>query len=301
MEPSPSPSAAVALRRPVAAYIAIVGALIAFVGVFLEWVKITEVRMRGVDAYVSLVSAMGGPRLSPQGLADQSMDWFRDMAQNPNLAYAGRTDWTGFLVGLAAVVVLLAAAVALLFATRDVRRLGGLATVIAGGIILGLCLVAFLGAERIAGHGLSAGVARDIEAEVGSIPFMGGFIIHRAARAILDFYDIGAHASYGLYVTAGGGLIALVAGALLMQAPAPVVHGHRVHGALARTVAALDPADRRSLFEILTAPVEQRGELARAFYETPDKESWREVIGELERDERSRKDVVEAIRKIDEG
>jgi hypothetical protein len=47
--------------------------------------------------------------------------------------------------------------------------------------------------------------------------------------------------------------------------------------------------------------VEQRGELARAFYETPDKESWRDVIEELDRDEPSRDLVVEAIRKIDEG
>ncbi len=288
-------------RRLIAAYVAIVAGLVVMVGIFLPWVRVTELAFRGFGSLSGELRDLAGQGgLSPADLtALTGIPGLEQAALDQHLAYAGRADSTGLLAGLAGFAVMLGGTFAALVATRDARKLGGLIAAVGGALVVAAALTAFLGTERIAKAGLAEEVKRHLNSFL-SVPFIGRFL-DRMISAVLDAFSVTAKASYGLVLTAAGGALALVAGVLTMREPAPFVHGRTVRGALARTVAGIDPDDRHALLDILTAPADRRDELARSFYEMPGKESWREIVLELEKDERSMQDVVEAIRRIDAG
>jgi hypothetical protein len=219
---------------------------------------------------------------------------------------SGRADLLGIGAAVAGFAAIVGAVLALGMPDSRMRRIGGVTAAAAG-----IAALLFAGSAWADTGGLvlkelvaqvRAAADQQLDALIPGVPFRGfitGPLLDRVESSLVAAVDLEARAAVGLFVSFGGGIVAVVGGLAVVVREVPA-QAFSDGTALEQTVAQMDVTDRADLLRVLTSPEETRGEAARAFTERPGKESWKALLAELERNARVRRDVVEALKEAEE-
>jgi hypothetical protein len=105
-----------------------------------------------------------------------------------------------------------------------------------------------------------------------------------------------AAAANGLFLSLGGGVAAALGGLAVVLREMPV--RAPVEDTLEAIAVQMSDEDRRALLQVLETSDRARAEAMRSFCARPGKASWKPILDELERDQRLRRDVIEALRTV---
>jgi hypothetical protein len=175
-QPYTEPTAASSSSPPPGAIVAGIGGLVALIGVFLHWAKLTS-------------SLEGGQFEGQQfGAATQSV------------GAAGTSHWTGILALVAALVAVAAAVAIVVLQDPGTRRMAAMAAVGGGAVALLMAVLGIVMSETIA--------VGDVPGGRQALDFARQF----AQQLGVEGFGIDTGPAIGVFLTAAGGAVAAVGG-----------------------------------------------------------------------------------------